>query len=301
MKKYSALAVAVALAFSLQTRAGSVDTHFVQDQGTEKTPIDLFSFEGGYVFQSELHNGGTDFGKQDAFEMEAEYSHRFLIKGNWYFRAGINYNRFEFGDTGAPVPDHLQSIAALFSIEYCMHGDRGAFLEIRPGFYGVDDFDSSSFDIPITLGRAWVLKPDKIFLFTGVTASFLRAEYPVIPLVGLVWHFNEQWLLYGVVPEPRLVYMPNKKLDIWVGGQITGGSFRTNENNNIFPAKLSHAEVDYSDYRAGAGLVWHASDAIDLDLGGGYSIQRRFNYDRADETYKTDPAPYLRVRLKAEF
>ena len=56
---------------------------------------------------------------------------------------------------------------------------------------------------------------------------FCARQYPVLPLVGLVWHFNEHWLLYGVVPEPRLVYMPNKKLDLWVGGQLTGGSFRT--------------------------------------------------------------------------
>ena len=300
MRKTFFLTAAIALTFSLRTWAG-VESHYFTNPNDEKTPIDLFKVEGGDTFESQLHQGGTDYGKQDAFELDAEYSHRFLIKGNWYFRAGVDYNRFEFGDTSAPVPDHLQSIAALFSIEYCVHGDRGAFLEVRPGFYGVNNFDSSSFDIPITLGRAWVLQPDKIFLFTGVNASFLRTQYPVIPLVGLVWHFNEQWLLYGVVPEPRLVYMPNKKLDIWVGGQITGGSFRTEESNTIFPAKLSHAAVDYSDYRAGAGIVWHATNAIAIDIGGGYSIQRRFSYERAEENYKTDPAPYMRLLVKAEF
>ena len=209
MRKFFLLAAGIAFSFSWQASAG-VESRYFSDPTTEKTPIDLFSFEGGYVFESKLKDGGTDFGKQDAFEIEGEYSHRFHIKGNWYFRAGINYNRFEFGDSGAPVPDHLQSIGALFSIEYCMHGERGAFLDVRPGFYGVDNFDSSSFDALITLGRAWVLKPDKIFLFTGVTASFLRASYPVLPLVGLVWHIDEHWLIYGVVPEPRLVYMPNK-------------------------------------------------------------------------------------------
>ena len=300
MRKNLLLAVAIALTLSPRAWAG-LESHYFANSAEEKTPIDLFSLEGGYVFESKLQEGNTGFGKQDAFELETEYSHRFLIKGNWYFRAGINYNRFEFGDSSAPVPDHLQSIGALFSIEYCVHGDRGAFLEVRPGFYGENNFDSSSFDIPITLGRAWVLQPDKIFLFTGVNASFLRGQYPVIPLVGLVWHFNEQWMLYGVVPEPRLVYMPNKKLDIWVGGQFTGGSFRTDESNTIFPARLSHAEVDYSDYRVGAGMVWHATDAIHIDLGGGYSIQRRFNFERAELDYKTDPAPYLRLLVKAEF
>ncbi|MGZ5018949.1 MAG: hypothetical protein ACXWAV_00815 [Chthoniobacterales bacterium] len=300
MRKRFVLAAGIAVLFSLRAWAGAEARYFANPD-PEKTPIDLFSFQGGYVFQSELHTGSVEFGRQYAYETETEYSHRFLIKGNWYFHVGVNYNRFDFGETSGPVPDHLQNVGALLSIEYCMQGERGLFLEIRPGFFGVDNFDSSSFDMPITLGRAWVLKKDKIFLFTGLNVSFLRGEFPVIPLIGLVYHIDDHWLLYGVPPEPRVVYMPNKKLDIWVGGQITGGSFRTEESNTIFPAKLSHAVVDYSDYRAGAGIVWHASDAIDLDIGAGYSIQRRFNYQRAGQSYKTDPAPYARVILKAEF
>ena len=89
MRKGFVLAVAIALAFPLSARAGPEARYFANPE-PEKTPIDLFSFEGGYVFESELHDGGTDFGKQDAFELEAEYSHRFHIKGNWYFRAGVS-------------------------------------------------------------------------------------------------------------------------------------------------------------------------------------------------------------------
>lgn len=302
MKKIFVLIAAVALSFPIsRARAGSVDTRFVADRAEERTPLDLFSLEGSYVFESELSNDDVNFGDQGAWEFELEYSHRFHLSGHWYLRGGVNYNRFDFGSTSAPVPNHLQSLAALVSLEYMVGADRGAFLEIRPGFYGEDDFRSESFDIPITLARAWVLKPDQIFLVTGVNVAFLRGEFPVLPVVGLVWHFNEQWLLYGVVPEPRLVYMPNKKLDLWVGGQLTGGSFRTERDDSILPHKLSNAQVDYSDYRASAGLTWHASDAIDLEVGGGYSIERRFNFDRAGEDFTTEPAPFIKLALKAEF
>jgi hypothetical protein len=301
MKKLSVLLAAVALTFAFTSlRAGSVETRFIADRETEKTPVDLFSLETSYVFESKLSND-ENFGDQSAWEFEGEYSHRFHLTGRWYLRAGFNYNRFEFSNSGAPVPDHLQSVAALISLDYMVGADRGAFLEIRPGFYGEDDFREDSFDIPITVARAWVLKPEKIFLITGVNVAFLRGEYPVLPVVGLVWHMSDQWLLYGVVPEPRLVYMPNKKLDLWVGGQITGGSFRTDRNDAIVPHKLSNAQVDYSDYRAGVGFVWHATDSVDLDFGGGYSIQRRFHFDRAGEDYTSDPAPYVKVSLKAEF
>ncbi len=301
MKKLSLFLFAAALSFSVTAaRAGSVDTHFAADRETEKTPLDLFNLEASYVFESELSDG-FNYGDQSASELEIEYSHRFHLSGHFYLRAGINYNRFDFGSTGAPVPNQLQSLAAVVSLEYMVGADRGAFLEIRPGFYGEQDLRDEAFDIPITLARAWVLRPEKLFLITGVNVAFLRGEFPVLPVVGLVWNISSQWELYAVVPEPRLIYRPNKKFDLFVGGQLTGGSFRTERDDTIVPRKLSNAQVDYSDYRGAVGFTLHATDAIDLEFAGGYSFQRRFNFERADEDYTADPAPYVKVALKAEF
>jgi hypothetical protein len=151
------------------------------------------------------------------------------------------------------------------------------------------------------LGRIFVLQPDKLYVFVGANASFLRGRFPVIPLAGIIWMPNEQWKLLGILPEPRLIYSPCNKLDFWVGGQLTGGSFRTNRDDTIVPHKLSNAQVDYADYRVGGGLIYSPCDAITIDLGGGYAIERSFDFYRAGMTYKTDPAPYLRLEFKAKF
>jgi hypothetical protein len=82
---------------------------------------------------------------------------------------------------------------------------------------------------------------------------------------------------------------------------LTGGSFRTNRDDTIVPHKLSGAQVDYSDYRVGGGFIYSPCAAITIDLGGGYSLQRKFDFYRADMTYKTDGAPYLRLEFKAKF
>ena len=301
MKNFSVIFGALLLSLALApARAGSVDSKFIADSQEEKTPLDLFKVEGSYVFESELENDGN-FGDQDASEFEIEYSHRFHLTGRFYLRAGVNYNRFDFGSTDAPVPNHLQSLAAVVSLEYMVGADRGAFLEVRPGFYGVDEFRHETFDIPITLARAFVLKPEKIFLIVGANVAFLRGEFPVLPVVGLIWNFSDQWQLYAVVPEPRLIYRPNKKFEVFAGGQLTGGSFRTDRNDDIVPHKLSNAQVDYSDYRGEAGLTWHVAKSVDLEASGGISFQRRFNFERADEDYTADPAPFVKLSLKAEF
>ena len=270
---------------------------------TEKVPLDLFEAESTYVFESDLNHGGS-FGKQDEVQNRFEYSHRFLLTGQWYLRLGLAYNRFDFGNTTAPVPVHLQSGAGIVALEYMQGEDIGAFLQFRPGFYTEEHLGLSSFDCPIALGRFWILQPGRLYVLTGVYTSFLKGGYPVIPLAGVVWKPSKEWRLMGVLPNPRLIYSPTKQLDLWIGGDLSGGSFRTDHHDEyVGPhiAKLSGTQVDFYDYRVGVGFSYDLTNNISLNGAGGYSIQRHFAYHRAGENYRTDPSPYVQVALKASF
>jgi hypothetical protein len=269
-------------------------------------PIDYVETETAYVFGSDFTNSRHDFGSQDSWQNEFEYAHRFLISGNWYFRAGVSYDRYDFSRTDAPLPIHLQSGALVLGVDY-MHGaDVGAFLQIRPGIYTEEHINLSAFDCPITLGRFWVLQPDQLYLLTAVRGSFLSSQFPVVPLVGLVWAPSKQWRLMAVPPEPRLIYSVNKQLDVWVGGEIAGSAFRIDHHDEYKlrrgkTAKLSGAVLDYTDYRAGVGFTFSPTDNIDLDFSGGYSLQRNFDFSRADQSFRTDPAPYVKMEIHAKF
>ena len=152
----------------------------------KRVPLDIFNLESSYDFESDLNHGGS-FGKQAVIQNEIEYGHRIKLSGNLYVHVGFAYDRYDFGSTSAPVPNHLQSLAGVLGVDF-MHGsDVGAFFQVRPGFYTQNDFGISSFDIPITLGRIFVLEQDKLYVFAGVNASFLRGGYPVIPLAGVIW------------------------------------------------------------------------------------------------------------------
>ena len=300
MKKCLLLA-ALLVTFLSAARGASVETRFTPDPANEKPALDLFNLDASYVFESQISSGSTNFGKQDAFQTSIDYAHRFHLAGPLYLRAGVSYSRFEFGQTLAPVPDHLQSLAGIIGIDYMVGKDLGAFLQLRPGFYTDRTFDLDSFDMPITLGRLWILQEKKLYLLTGVNYAFLRGQYPVLPLVGLIWYPNDQWKVLAILPEPRVTYMPNKNLGFWLGGQLTGGSYRTEESATILPRRMSNAAVDYSEYRAGVGVDFKCGDNVTLTVAGGYAIQRKFDFDRAGFEYKADPAPYVRAMVKAEF
>ncbi len=263
-------------------------------------PLDLLKIGSDYVFESDLNHGGS-FGKQAMIQNEFEYGHRIQVRGNFYLHLGLAYDRYDFGSTNAPVPNHLQDIAGVIGIDY-MHGtDVGAFFQLRPGFYFQNDIGGSSFDIPITLGRIFVVKEKKFYVFAGAYAAFLRGGFPVLPLAGIIWIPNDQFRLMALLPEPKLIYSPTKKLNLWVGGELVGGSFRTDHNNDIRPKKLDGTQVDFADYRAGVGLTYKMSSNVSFDLGGGVSISRQFDFGRAGETYRTDPSPYVRLQMSAAF
>lgn len=266
----------------------------------EPSPLDLFNFEQGYVFESDLNHGGS-FGRQDEIQTEFEYGHRVRLSGNLFLHLGLSYDRYDFGSTSAPVPNHLQAFAGVIGVDY-MHGkDVGAFFQVRPGFYTQDDIGISSFDAPISVGRIFVVKEDKFYLLLGAYASFLRGGLPVLPIAGVIWIPSDNVRLMGVLPDPKLIYSPTKKLDLWIGGELVGGSYRTDRNPDIQPGKLDGTQVNFSDYRAGVGLTYQASNSISLTLAGGCSIQREFDFARAGETYRTDPSPYVRIQMSAAF
>ena len=304
MKRFLFLIPALALLFAPIARAGSEmdakSTTTAAVPTASPVPVDILKFESGYVFESDLNHGGS-FGKQHEIQNEFEYGHRFLLRGNYYLHLGLSYDRYDFGSTAAPVPNHLQALAGVIGVDY-MHGsDVGAFLEVRPGFYTESDFGISSFDAPITLGRIFVIQPDKFYIFAGAYTAFLRGGFPVLPLAGVIWIPSDKFRVMAVPPEPKIIYSPTKKLDLWAGGELVGGSFRTDRHDGIQPSKLNGTQIDFQDYRAGVGLVYDLTNNCSLDVGAGYSFQRSFDFSRAGEHYRTDPSPYVRLQLSAAF
>ena len=271
-------------------------------------PLTLVHVSSDYVFESDIKRGG---GKQDAWHNGIDIQQRIPLEdrftswpnvecGKWYFRFGADYERFDFDtERETRLPNTLQSVAGVIALEYVVKGDTGILIETRPGVYFEHDINTGTFDFPTNVGAAIpVFGGDRFYLILGASFSLLRS-YPVIPIVGVLWHINDQWDLKGYLPEPRLIYKASEQLELWVGGELTGGGFKT-DRRDVRPDKLSGAVVTYSDVRVGAGLTYKMKP-FTVDLGAGYSLEREFDYHRAGERFRTEPAPYAKLALKAEF
>src|SRR5438105_9117912 len=169
---------------------------------------DLFDYEMDYTFSSNFFDVNGDFGHGDSLYNDFSYAHRFLITGKWYFRAGVEYERFDFGGTDNGLPDHLQTVHALLALEYVVHDHAGAGIEIDPGPYFQNRIRGDTIDIPWKVFVSFPLKKDKIFGVIGVGGAINQS--PIVgPGGGLIWLFTDKFRLEGVFPKPALVYNPS--------------------------------------------------------------------------------------------
>src|SRR6266498_1970196 len=173
------------------------------------TPADenhreLFDYELNYTGNSSFFDDHGKFGNGDSLYNDFSYAHRFLITGKWYFRAGVEYERYDFDGTNNGLPDHLQTIHALLALEYVVKDHAGAGIEIDPGLFFQNDVHGNDFDIPAKAFFSFPLKKDKIFGVLGVGGA-LNSNPIVAPGGGLIWLFTDHLRLEGVFPKPALV------------------------------------------------------------------------------------------------
>src|SRR5437867_10583601 len=251
MKRIRLFFISVFLAAGVSAFAGP-PTYEAQPSPTpaDENHRELFDYELDYTGGSSFYDDHGKFGHGDSLYNDFSYAHRFLITGKWYFRAGVEYERFDFGGTDNGLPDHLQTVHALLALEYVVHDHAGMGIEIDPGPYFQNNV-SGSFDIPAKAFVTFPLVKDKLFAVVGV--GFAINQNPIVaPGGGIIWLFTDKFRLEGVFPKPALVYNPTDDWEIRIFGNLFYESYRTDDV--ITPERklqVHNAWVQYSEDRAG--------------------------------------------------
>jgi len=260
---------------------------------------DLFYYETTYTFDSDFKE--SKLGHGDSLYNDFSYDHRFLITGKWYFRAGVEYDRYDFGGTNNGLPDHLQTASAHLALEYDVKDFAGISIELDPGVYFQDNVTWDAFDIPAKAYVTFPLKKDKIFAVVALGGSIYQ-DPPVAPGGGIIWIFSDKLRLQGVFPRPALIYQPNDDWEFRITGELNYTSFRTDDVlTTERKLQLHNAVVQYSEDRAGVQMAYSGLKPLKLIVGAGVTVERDFDFFRANQSKRTDPAPYIRVAAQAKF
>src|SRR5438128_4593019 len=302
MKNIRLFFISLFLAAGVSAMAGPT-TYAVQPSPTpaDENHRELFNYELNYTGNSSFFDDHGKFGNGDSLYNDFSYAHRFLITGKWYFRAGVEYERLDFGGTDNGLPDHLQTVHALLALEYVVHDHAGMSIEIDPGPYFQNDIRGDTIDIPWKAFVTFPLKKDKIFGVIGVGGA-LNQSPVVAPGGGIIWLFTDQFRLEGVIPKPALVYNPSDNWEFRLYGNLFYESYRTDDV--ITPERklqVHNAWVQYSEDRAGLQATDSRLKPFDLAVGGGVTVKRDFDFFRADDSAKQKPASFVKFAIDAKF
>jgi hypothetical protein len=300
MKKIPVLVASLFLSASASVMAGTA-TFEAQPGPTpeEENSRDLFSYETTYTFQSDFKE--SKLGRGDSLYDDFSYDHRFLITGKWYFRAGVEYERYDFGGSDNGLPDHLQAAYGHLALEYVVKDHAGAGIELEPGAYFQNRITGDAFDIPWRIFVSFPLKKDKIFAVVALGGGIYQDPI-VAPGGGIIWLISDKLRLQGVFPRPALVYNPSDDWDLRLMGELSVTSFRTDDVlTTERKLQLHNAIVQYQEDRAGAQVAYSGFKPFKIIAGAGVTIRRDFDFFRANQAKKTDPAPYVRIAMEAKF
>lgn len=260
---------------------------------------DLFALETTYTLNSDFRN--SRLGDGSSLSSDFSYDHRFLINGNWYFRAGVEYERFDFGGTDNGLPGHLQAAYTHVAIDYVVHDFPAAAIELDPGVYFQDRITTSTFDIPWKIYGSFPIKKDKIFMIIGLGGGFYQSP-PVAPGGGLIWIFSDKFRLQGVFPKPALIYEPSDNWEFRLLGELVYESFRTDDViTPLRKLQFHNAVVEYNEDRVGVQASYSGFKPFKISASTGYTVIRQFDFFRESARAKTEPAPYFKLMINARF
>jgi hypothetical protein len=300
MQKIQLSVLAVFLVANSAIFAGQEPVMETPTQPKDENSRDLFEVESTYTLESDFKDEPR-LGHGDSFYSDFSYDHRFLITGKWYFRAGVEYERFDFGGTDNGLPDHLQAFYGHLAVEYVVHDHAGASIELDPGEYFENRITGDAFDIPWKVFVSFPLKKDKVFGVVGVGGGIYQ-DPVVAPGGGIIWLISDKMRLEGVFPKPALVYDLTDDWQFRILGNLLYRDYRTDDVvTPLRKLRLHNAVVQYNEDRAGGQISYSGFKLLKINAGAGYDFSRNFDFFRAGVRAKLDPAPYFDLDIELRF
>jgi hypothetical protein len=252
-----------------------------------------------YSFPSTIRQGDTRLGDLDTLELRATYIHSPRLNENFRWLVGADWYRQQADvPAGAPIPDTLQSVAAVLGFDWRPADHWRARLEIFPGvFSDFDDISGKDVNAPFTAEVSYEFSPR---LQVGGQLGFnARRNSPLLGGAGVRWRFADDWLLSLWFPRPRIEFNATPRVTLFAGASLSGGTFVVADDFGTRRGRpdLDGEAVDYQEVRVGGGLRYTFKNKLGVELGGGWTVDRRYHFHERDLLLNGDGAPYVQFAL----
>ena len=260
--------------------------------------IQEIDVELGYAGQT-----ATQVDNSSELNASLKYAASLQVSKDLLLLFGAEWRSFSFPTPRASaVPASLQQVNTIVGFDYQLAEQWLMHAEVQPGFYGdLSRFDGRRFNAPLMLGFVYLVDADLQWAF-GLRVD-VRSQYPVFPAVGVRWKFADLWTLNLMLPNPRLEYDVNDKLQLNLGAGIMAGTYVVGDHfgDDRGLPQLNNARVDYTELRVGPGLSWKVLPNLTLEAKMGYVLHRTWNFFDQDIEPGSKAVPFLQIACQARF
>jgi len=250
-----------------------------------------------YSFPSELRQVGADLGELDTAIFQATYIESVKQSERFRWLLGGQWQRVQASvPSGVPLPDTLQSAAAVIGFDWFFHDRWRARLEVFPGVYSdFQDISGDDFNAPFYFEVSYALGPN--LLVGGQLNVNVRREAPVLGAVGVRWKFAEDWLLSLWFPRPRIEYFPAEGVTLFAAANIVAGAFVVADDLGRDHSRpdLDGQAVDFRQVQIGGGLRYTIREKLAIELSGGWTLDQRYDYYDRGLEFESSGAPYAQI------
>jgi hypothetical protein len=257
-----------------------------------------------YVGGSDLKDGRSgSLGEQTS---NFRYDLRMPVNDKVGVGFSIGYDRFDFSTpSGSYLPNTLETLHLAVSGRYSISNDWSVFALFGPRLSmvsGWDNIESQNVEFAGAVGAEYEYNPDFSVKF-GLAINPGVEDIPVMPLLGVRWHFAPQWTLNAGFPRTALDYQVLTNLRLSIESSFMGGTYKTSSSygNDSGNSDLNNRTLRYTEARVGIGALYSLTKNIDLQLSAGAIVYRDFDFKDSNYEVKTDPAPYVSTGIKVNF
>jgi hypothetical protein len=262
--------------------------------------------EGSFFGTGSANLGSKNVGDITEIASLAKFVLSAQVRDTVLLRLGAGWlGYFFYPEPKAPIPGSLQAESLEVGADVQVTPALLARIEALPGIYSnAVNITSRAFNVPFEIAASYFVSADLILL-AGVYVD-VNADPPVFPVIGVHWKLSDKWVIEGMPPRPQIQYILSDSVTLFAGADLREETFVVDNQFGTSRGMphLNNAILEYNEIRAGAGLTWKVYKNVTLDIEGGCTPYRRFDYAHVADGIKVkseDWVPYLRVGLSALF
>ena len=262
--------------------------------------------ESSFFGRGTWKEGSTDVGDSTEISSSAKFVLSLQVRDTALLRLGVGWlGYFFYPKDRALIPGSLQAEYLEVGADVQVSPAILARIAALPGIYSnAVDITTRNFNVPFEIAGSYFVSTDLIIL-AGIYVD-VNASTPIFPVFGVHWKISDKWLIEGMPPRPQLRYLLSDTITLFAGADLRENTFVVDQRfgTSRGSPQLNGAILEYNEIRAGAGLTWKVSKYASLDLEGGLTPYRRFDYAHVADGIKVkseDVVPYFRIGLSAAF